>query len=663
LDASIPTQKNLTCASAQPTALHEGAGSLLLLAAAHQTGLLMALTTALPCTTPATPPRLARLRVTTIRAFVLTLLFLTAVGLKRTWDLRSYTGTMLAILSGRVWAYGYRHVERFLAQVAATGGAERLTDALAHWTAQLWQPDAAATASPRTYYIDGHRKPVYTDECIPRGLIGRTGAILGCRALVLLHDDRGHPLLLSTQRGDQHLTVGLPQIIARYAQATGLPPIDRIVVDREGMGGDFLASLVAAGCTVITLLRSDQYDDLSSFTDVGPFVPLTIDRHGAVIREVAAARFSLPVPSQPHDPLLLYVALMRDLRWEVPVRPAAADDLDDPDWVPERERWLADLDRDERRWWEAGWVARPAPPARTQPKLIPIVSTADLGDAVTLAQLYRRRWPLQENIIRDWLLPLGLDTNHGYAKTAVEHSEVAKQRAALEQRRDTLQRWTDGARERGRRASTRYHKRWKQLKARGDELYRALNAHISKLSRQGVSSEICRIQSKTMQRLADDELLQLRERMQRALDDSNAEHRKLEQYCREQRTVLRTLEDVNAREQQMYALNNDKDQVMTVCKVALTNLAMWTRDRYFPPSYVHATWKRLEPFFKLPGQIVWEHDAVRVTLRPFNDRQLNRDLVVLCERVGAAAPQLPDGRRLLFTIGATHRLTLDVSPQ
>jgi len=80
-------------------------------------------------------------------------------------------------------------------------------------------------------------------------------------------------------------------------------------------------------------------------------------------------------------------------------------------------------------------------------------------------------------------------------------------------------------------------------------------------------------------------------------------------------------------------------------------------------SYTHATWKRLEPFFKLPGQVAWETDCVRVTLRPFNDRHLNRDLAALCARVALAAPQLPDGRRLLFTIGAIHRLTLDVSPQ
>ena len=195
----------------------EGVGSLLLLAAAHETGLITALTEALPG--PAPTSRLGRMSRTTIRALLLTLLFLAVVGLRRTWDLRSYTGDALALLTGRLWAYGYRHVERFLACLARAGAAEPLTDALACWTTQLWHPltDTPALPSAPYYYIDGHRKPVYTDARIPRGLIGRTGDITGCRALVLLHDAQGHPLLITTHRGDQHLTIGLPAIVQRLA--------------------------------------------------------------------------------------------------------------------------------------------------------------------------------------------------------------------------------------------------------------------------------------------------------------------------------------------------------------------------------------------------------------------------------------------------------------
>jgi hypothetical protein len=55
----------------------------------------------------------------------------------------------------------------------------------------------------------------------------------------------------------------------------------------------------------------------------------------------------------------------------------------------------------------------------------------------------------------------------------------------------------------------------------------------------------------------------------------------------------------------MYELDNRKDQVMTVFKVALANLGMWVRDRYFPVQYVHAGWQRLQLFFQLPGRIFW----------------------------------------------------------
>lgn len=101
---------------------------------------------------------------------MLTLLFLEAVGLRRTWDLRGYTGQALALLTGRYRAYGYRHTERFLAELACIGADVPLTEALARWTATLWKPKPQGRENPApVFYVDGHRKPVYADALIPRG--------------------------------------------------------------------------------------------------------------------------------------------------------------------------------------------------------------------------------------------------------------------------------------------------------------------------------------------------------------------------------------------------------------------------------------------------------------------------------------------------------------
>src|SRR5260370_10509689 len=89
----------------------------------------------------------------------------------------------------------------------------------------------------------------------------------------------------------------------------------------------------------------------------------------------------------------------------------------------------------------------------TEPKLIPIVTTAEQIDAVTLAQTYIHRWPAQENVIKDFLLPLGLDVNHGFAKTPVINSEVNKKREALEKRCANAHRFREAAREKAHRAS------------------------------------------------------------------------------------------------------------------------------------------------------------------------------------------------------------------
>ena len=66
----------------------------------------------------------------------------------------------------------------------------------------------------------------------------------------------------------------------------------------------------------------------------------------------------------------------------------------------------------------------------------------------------------------------------------------------------------------------------------------------------------------------------------------------------------------------MYELDNRKDHVMTVMKLALANLAVWVRDAYFPATYVHATWRRLASFFQLPGRIRWGTETVEVGALP-----------------------------------------------
>ena len=127
-----------------------------------------------------------------------------------------------------------------------------------------------------------------------------------------------------------------------------------------------------------------------------------VDQHGEVIREVALARFSLPLPEHPGQAMDLRVALICDLRRHVPDE-QRADDEDGP------LRWDEKPDGTHEHWLDANWQATPLPAKPTVPKLIPIVTTAPEADALELAQTYTSGFPAQENAIRDWLIPLGIE--------------------------------------------------------------------------------------------------------------------------------------------------------------------------------------------------------------------------------------------------------------
>lgn len=152
----------------------EGAGGLLLLAAAHETDFLRQLEAVLPLNRPSSnvPQSSPHCLFSRDLCLLLTLLFLPAVGIYRLWELRSYTGRELALLTGQPYSYSYRHTERFLLQLSKLDGDQALTEILARWTASLWQiKDTTRDVSSLHFYLDDHRKPVYTQTSIPRGLI------------------------------------------------------------------------------------------------------------------------------------------------------------------------------------------------------------------------------------------------------------------------------------------------------------------------------------------------------------------------------------------------------------------------------------------------------------------------------------------------------------
>jgi len=430
-----------------------------------------------------------------------------------------------------------------------------------------------------------------------------------------------------------------------YEQAIGQVHMQRVVVDREGMAAEFLAQLQQEGRQVVTLLRSNQYKGEASFEQVGEWQPWRYNQRGQLICEVASARFTLPRPN-PLDPSVeVEVALIRD--WRKLVLCEGPDEIADRDW-------RADLASHQMEFWKEGWQATPDPPAQSLPKLIPVITTGRVGEAIELAQTYFQRWNCQENSIRDWLIPLNLDTNHGYAKEPVANSELTKRQGVLEGREQRLEHLAQASRAR----LTFLRDQDQQLQEQAhtyEQQWMELSLQVLTFEATGQTEERDYFPIKARQLATDWEM-----RQRKAKLEKNAVRRqrlldKCEGYCRELRQVLRQQEDLEAHARDMYELDHAKDQLMTLFKVGLANLGMWIRDQYFSESYQHCGWQRLWPFFKLGGWITTTASEVQVEFCAFNNRALVRDLEEICRKVNISGAILPDGRQLVVAVGKRLR--------
>jgi hypothetical protein len=83
--------------------------------------------------------------------------------------------------------------------------------------------------------------------------------------------------------------------------------------------------------------------------------------------------------------------------------------------------------------------------------------------------------------------------------------------------------------------------------------------------------------AEAFQQDAATKLAPIQQRKRQADDTFRAAFDTCERACRQERDLLRQLEDLTASERTMYELDHAKDQVMTVLKLVLANVVMWAR--------------------------------------------------------------------------------------
>ena len=230
------------------------------------------------------------------------------------------------------------------------------------------------------------------------------------------------------------------------------------------------------------------------------------------------------------------------------------------------------------------------------------------------------------------------------------NSELAKRQVVVQGRVQRLEQRAQACRVRLARLLEQDHCLQEQMRV-SEQRRNELLVQVMPLEEAGRTEERDYFPVKARSLAADWEVRRRKAALEKHALRRQSQLNKCEGYCRELRQVLRQQEDLQAQAQEMYELDHSKDQIMTRFQLGLANVGMWVRDHYFGESYQHCGGPRLLPFFQLGGWVSTTTSEVQLEVCAFNNRALVRDLEDLCRNVNTNGATLPDGRRLLVSVG------------
>ena len=322
-------------------------------------------------------PRFVDERPETIDAKLRMLVFCWMVVESKGWDaLRAPDVANLESLTG--FAYMPSTLAKFVSALAISGAAQPLIEAVGrrwHEVAQEhWQEPGAMAA----LYIDNHAKEVWTSLFTQSGKVSHINRVMPCITTTYAHTGAGTPLVLSVQSGSAPLAPRLVDLVDRAETVFETDVQRAVVIDAEGCTFDLLASFAKAKRVVVTPLKPSRVPEL----------------------ELTYTRGSYYRPYREHDELRIAQATL--------VHKSSGRSLEVGALLVRRAH--RDMDT------------------------VLLTTGIALGmEGHDLADLYFRRWPVQENAFKDAVV-LGLNEHRGNCGRVVANVAVISELERLESR-------------------------------------------------------------------------------------------------------------------------------------------------------------------------------------------------------------------------------------
>jgi hypothetical protein len=554
---------------------------------------------------------LERIRGTTpdtIRKKVETLLYLPIFGMQKPYHLLKYHKKGLGIVTDSGKRYSYQTADIFLCDIEKLNIQKEVGDALARCYIEALGIEVELEDGSY-FYIDGHSKHVWSSKNIPKAYFSTLKRMERGLHQYFIHSSKGDPLILMTCPGDTRLPGTIFNLIGAFENAIGKKIVKVAIFDREGLSLSIFEEFNDRKKYFICLLREDMYRGIKSFKILKDFIPLkTIEKDGKeeVLEWIAEAEYELKERKRKGEEQRLH-----------PVRVALVKRIIDEEI-----------------------------------KLIPIITNLTRKEEPNIARIAKRyfdRWPYQENIFKDTMKAIKVDTNHGYKKREVPNRVVDRKREELETNlRGITQKLRKATKDR-RNASRaliklkEFFQTSKQIyQQETNDLYAKIGLPISHEERQQYLSRL---------KFLENKLTKLSEECGRNLIRWEVTIKNKEQHVMSLLTQKKykemEIKKLDTEKRPLYEIKTDKDHLMSNFKMLLINLSSYVQRTFFPEVVHNFTMdSMMKAFYQQDGYIKIKDKRIDVTLQSYDDPFLQKAAEYACWRFNESDRRTLAGQRI-----------------
>jgi len=535
------------------------------------------------------------------------LVYMPIFQMERIWHFKTvYPRDGLGALCGTGLPYKYHTMDKFLREISLLDIDKQLSRDLARAYLEVFGLKFE-TREEQTFYIDCHKKVLWTKKNVPKGLHATRNKILKCLDVYFIHDCNGVPILPWSRPGDSHLVHELLPIVTELEKAVGEKIVKLAIFDREGLSLALFYEITERGKKFITILKDNQYDSEEDFLFDKS------SRWESITIETVKKRKRYKIKDGTK------VLINKESNKQHEVRAILAKDLSSGE----------------------------------MPVFITNMMKSEEPDAKRIVRAYIKRWD-QENSFKQMKPGLYLDTNHGTKSVAMKENRVIKRKIEkLEQELSAKNKTIESAKafiknklESIRKKKAVMRNKIQQIKAKMKSINRKLLGEDNPERKKSFLKKYEEIHLKESQ---------TRSYYESVVNKWQLEVNKKRIYIRNKTDEIKAVKDKIARidrKKPLFEIDTRKDHIMTNMEVVLNNADLFLKKHFAPAAYKNSDFKTIRDIlYKQDGFIKETEDEILVSLKHYRQEPEHQ---MLAEHVVAkfneASVLTDEGKRLRMIV-------------